>query len=139
MLLPLVHVRDVAEAVVRALRIRSAPAGPLDLVGPSMPTHAEYLARRSAARGEHLVPIYVPAARLLRRIAAFPSPRKARALAHRLAWATQSVRSENDPPAQALGWCAGAELAQGLADPLGPAPVAAPSVLTMATAPTVRP
>src|SRR5262249_54769141 len=42
MLLPLVHVRDVAEAVVRALRIRSAPAEPLDLVGPSMPTQAEY-------------------------------------------------------------------------------------------------
>jgi nucleoside-diphosphate-sugar epimerase len=140
MLLPLVHVRDVAEAVVRALHIHSTPAGPLDLVGPSMPTQAEYLlARRSAARGEHLVPIYVPAARLLRRIAAFPGPRKARALAHRLAWATQSVRYENEPLAQALGWCAGVELAQGLADPLGPDPVAAPGVLTMATAPTVRP
>ena len=139
MLLPLVHVRDVAEAVARALRIRNAPAEPLELVGPGMPTQAEYLAHRNAARGEHLVPIYVPAARLLRRIAVLPGPRKARAVAYRLAWATQSVRYENEPLAQALGWCPGVELAQGLADPLGPAPVAAPSVLTMATAPTVRP
>jgi nucleoside-diphosphate-sugar epimerase len=139
MLLPLVHVRDVAEAVARVLRIRSAPAGPLDLVGPRMPTQAEYLAHRNAARGEHLAPIYVPAARLLRRIAVLPGPRKARAVAYRLAWATQSVRYENEPLAQALGWCPGVELAQGFADPLGPAPVAAPSVLTMATAPTVRP
>jgi len=139
MLLPLVHVRDVAEAVVRALRIRSAPAEPLDLVGPGMPTQAEYLARRSAARGEHLVPIYLPVAHLLRRIAALPGPRKARALAYRLAWATQSVRYENEPLAQSLGWRPDVELAQGLADRFGPAPVAAPSVLTMATAPTVRP
>ena len=139
MLLPLVHVRDVAEAVVRALRIRSAPAEPLDLVGPSMPTQAEYLARRSAARGEHLVAIYVPVAHLLRRIAALPGPRKARALAYRLAWATQSVRYENGPLARALGWSPGVDLAQGVVDAIGAAPVAAPSVLTMATAPTVRP
>jgi nucleoside-diphosphate-sugar epimerase len=139
MLLPLVHVRDVAEEVVRALRIRSAPAEPLDLVGPRMPTQAEYLARRSAARGEHLVPIYVPAGRLLRRIAAVPGPQTARALAYRLAWATQSVRYENAPLAQALDWCPDVDLAQGLADAIGPAPVTAPSVLTMATAPTVRP
>ena len=133
MLLPLVHVRDVAEAAVRALRIRSAPAEPLDLVGPGMPTQAEYLASRSAARGEHLVPIYVSAARLLGRIAGLPSPRTARALAYRLAWATQSVRYEEGPLAQALDWRPDVELA------LGPAPVAAPNVLTMATAPTVRP
>ena len=133
MLLPLVHVRDVAEAVVRALRIRSAPAEPLDLVGPSMPTQAEYLARRSAARGEHLVPVYVPAAGLLRRIAGLPGPRKTRALAYRLAWATQSVRYEEGPLAQALDWRPDVELT------LGPAPVAAPNVLTIATAPTVQP
>ena len=139
MLLPLVHVRDVAEAVVRARRIRSAPPEALDLVGPGMPTQAEYLARRGAARGEHLVPIYLPAARLLRRIANLPASRTARALAYRLAWATQSVRYDNEPLAQALGWRPCVELAQGLVDPLGPAPVTPPSVLTIATAPTVRP
>jgi nucleoside-diphosphate-sugar epimerase len=139
MLLPLVHVRDVAEAVVRALRIRSAPAEPLDLVAPGMPTQAEYLARRSAARGEHLVPIYAPAARLLRRIAAVPAPQTVRALAYRLAWATQSVRYENGPLARALGWSPGVDLAQGVVDAIGAAPVAAPSVLAMGTAPTVQP
>jgi len=142
MLLPLVHVRDVAEAVVRALRMRSAPAEPFDLVGPGMPTQAEYLASRSAARGEHLVPIYVSAARLLGRIAGLPSPRTARALAYRLAWATQSVRYDKEPLAQALGWCPGIELAQGLAHLSGPAPLAALSARTMrlpAAAPTVRP
>ena len=115
MLLPLVHVRDVAEAVVRALRTRSTPAEPLDLVGPGMPTQAEYLARRAAARGAHVVPVYVPAARLLRRIAGLPGPQAARGLAYRLAWATQSVRYETGPLAQALGWCPGIELPQGLA------------------------
>ena len=142
MLLPLVHVRDVAEAVVRALRSRSTPAEPLDLVGPGTPTQAEYLARRGAARGERLVPIYVATARLLRRIAGLPGPRTARALAYRLAWATQSVRYDKEPLAQALGWCPGIELAQGLAHPSGPAPLAALSARTMrlpAAAPTVRP
>jgi 2-alkyl-3-oxoalkanoate reductase len=141
MLLPLVHVRDVAEAVVRALRSRRAPSEPLDLVGPGMPTQAEYLARWNAARGERLVPVYVPAARLLSRIAGLPSPRTARALAYRLAWATQSVRYENGPLAQALGWCPGIDLAQGLSSPPASAP-AAPSAPTMripATAPTVQP
>jgi nucleoside-diphosphate-sugar epimerase len=115
MLLPLVHVRDVAEAVVRALRTRSTPDEPLDLVGPGMPTQAEYLARRDAARGAHVVPVYVPAARLLRRIAGLAGPPAVRGLAYRLAWATQSVRYETGPLAQALGWCPGTELPQGLA------------------------
>ncbi len=70
MLLPLVHVHDVAEAVLRALRTSCAPPEPLDLVGPDMPTQAEYLRRRNAARAERIVPVYVRAAGLLRRIAA---------------------------------------------------------------------
>ena len=115
MLLPLVHVRDVAEAVVRALRADGTPAEPLNLVGPDMPTQAEYLACWSAARGESLVPVYVPAARLLRRIASLPSPRTARAFAYRLAWATQSVRYEQGPLARALGWSPSVGLPQGLA------------------------
>ncbi len=141
MLLPLVHVRDVAEAVVRALRSHGAPVEPLDLVGPGMPTQAEYLAHWSAARGERLEPVYVPAARLLRRIAGLPSPRTARALAYRLAWATQSVRYETGPLAQALGWSPSIELAQGLARTAGPRMVAPAAVASRipATAPTVQP
>jgi nucleoside-diphosphate-sugar epimerase len=141
MLLPLVHVHDVAEAVVRALRTRSAPSEPLDVVGPGTPTQAEYLARRRAARGERLVSIYLPAARLLRRIAGPTSPLRARALAYRLAWATQSVRYDSGPLEQALGWCPGIGLAQGLAHPAGPGRSAAPAppMGVPATAPTVQP
>jgi UDP-glucose 4-epimerase len=113
MLLPLVHVQDVAEAVLRALRSCRTPAEPLDLVGPGMPTQAEYLARRSAARGERVVPVYVPAARVLRRVAGVTG--RARALAYRLAWATQSVHYEGGPLATTLGWCPGIALDQGLA------------------------
>jgi nucleoside-diphosphate-sugar epimerase len=114
MLLPLVHVHDVAEAVLRALRSSSAPAEPLDLVGPDMPTQAEYLRRRNAARAaERIVPVYVRAAGLLRRIAAVERVRRVRALAYRLAWATQSVRYDVGPLARALGWCPGIDLPRG--------------------------
>jgi len=115
MLLPMVHVHDVAEAVLRALRISRAPADALDLVGPDMPTQAEYLRRRNAARDERVVPVYVRAATLLRRVAALESARTARALAYRLAWATQSVRYDVDPLARALGWSPRIDLARGLA------------------------
>jgi nucleoside-diphosphate-sugar epimerase len=123
MLLPLVHVRDVAEAVARALCTGSTPAEPLDLVGPETPTQAEYLDCWSAARGESVVPVYVPAARILRRIASLPCPETARALAYRLAWATQSVRYENGPLARALGWSPSIGLREGLAPRRAPARV----------------
>lgn len=113
MLLPLVHVRDVAEAVVRALRLARAPAAPLDLVGPRPPTQAEWLARRPATGGERLVPLYLPVARLLRGLTALPGP--ARPLAYRLAWATQSVRYDDSAVTRALGWRPGIHLDQGLA------------------------
>jgi nucleoside-diphosphate-sugar epimerase len=115
MLLPMVHVHDVAEAVLRALRISRAPADALDLVGPDMPTQAEYLRQRNAARGERIVPVYVRAATLLRKLAALESARTARALAYRLAWATQSVRYDVDRLAQALGWSPRIDLGRGLA------------------------
>jgi 2-alkyl-3-oxoalkanoate reductase len=145
MLLPLVHVGDVAEAVLRALRTRSVPAEPLDLVGPGMPTQAEYLASWSAARGERVVPVYVPAARLLRRVAGLERPQAARALAYRLAWATQSVRYDGGPLARALGWCPSMDLSQGLARRPGAAAVAKPAATAAmafgapTTAPTGQP
>jgi nucleoside-diphosphate-sugar epimerase len=135
MLLPLVHVHDVAEAVLRALRISSAPPEPLDLVCPDMPTQAEYLRRRSAARDERVVPLYVRAAGLLRRIAAVESARTARALAYRLAWATQSVRYDVGPLARALGWCPCIDLPRGLAPRL----VQAPGVLALSAPATAPP
>jgi nucleoside-diphosphate-sugar epimerase len=144
MLLPLVHVHDVAEAVLRALRTPRTSAEPLDLVGPGMPTQAEYLARWSAARRERVVPLYVPGARLLRRVAGLERVRAVRALAYRLAWATQSVRYDGGPLARALGWGPGVDLAHGLARRSGPAAVATPAAsaaLTLrapATAPTVQ-
>ena len=132
MLLPLVHVRDVAEAVLRALRCRSAPAGPLDLVGPGMPTQAEYLARRNAACGARVVPVYLPAARLLRRVAGLQGPRVARALAYRLAWATQSVRYDTGPLGRALGWCPSIDPSQGLVARPTPAPAARGAAVALA-------
>jgi nucleoside-diphosphate-sugar epimerase len=139
MLLPLVHVHDVAEAVLRALRTASAPREPLDLVGPDMPTQAEYLRRRNAARDERVVPLYVRAAGLLRRIAALESARTARALAYRLAWATQSVRYDVEPLARALGWCARIDLPRGLAPRLVHAPAAALALSAPATSPAPPP
>lgn len=137
MLLPMVHVQDVAEAVLRALGARPTSGEPLDLVGPKMPTQAEYLARRSAALGERLVPVYLPAAPVLCRIAGVAGARRIRALAYRLAWATQSVRYDGGPLATTLGWSPGIELGQGLAarfaagrlaaDPVGARALGAPA------------
>jgi len=113
MLLPLVHVRDVAEAVVRTLRLARAPAAPLDLVGPRPPTQAEWLARHCATGDERLVPLYLPVARMLRALTALPAA--ASALAYRLAWATQSVRYDDAAVTRALGWRPGIHIDQGLA------------------------
>ena len=99
---------------VRALRTASAPAEPLDLVGPDMPTQAEYLApaecgaRRARRAGLRARPrACCGGSRPPERV------RTARALAYRLAWATQSVRYDDGPLARALGWCPGIELAAG--------------------------
>jgi nucleoside-diphosphate-sugar epimerase len=139
MLLPLVHVHDVAEAVLRALRTRSTPAQPLDLVGPGMPTQAEYLTQLSAARRERMVAVYVPAGRLLCTIAAFESARAVRAIAYRLAWATQSVRYDGGPLAQALGWCPSIDLPRGLARHPAPASASRIALGAPSMAPTPQP
>lgn len=129
MLLPLVHADDVAEAVLRVLRVAEAPAVPLDLVGPRPPTQAEYLARRGAARAERLVPIYLPVAPVLRRFAALPG--RTRSLAYRLAWATQSVRYDGSTLARALDWHPAIDLERGLRTP----PAAAPEPPAVLAAP----
>src|SRR5262249_49491548 len=122
-----------------ALHASSAPPEPLDLVGPDMPTQAEYLRRRNAARDERVVALYVRAAPLLRRIAAVERVRTARALAYRLAWATQSVRYDVGPLGRALGWCPSINLSHGLPPRLVPAPAGALAPSAPATAPTPSP
>jgi len=77
----------------------------------------------------------VRAAGLLRRIAAVESGRTARALAYRLAWATQSVRYDVDPLTRALGWCPRIDLARGLAPHVVPPLTGALALTAPATAP----
>ena len=105
MLLPLVHVDDVVEAIVRALQRPGGETGPLTLVGPDAPTQAEWLARRE----DGVRTLYVPTG-AARRLAGWQA---ARALdgrasgtrrAYQLAWATQSVRYDRSACTAELGW-----------------------------------
>jgi nucleoside-diphosphate-sugar epimerase len=118
MLLPLVHVDDVAEAVWRVIDARRLPAPVLHVVGPESPTQAAYLARRAGHRGR-LVPLYVPvgmAGALGRRRAwaqALTRPRRASRLIA-FAWATQRVRYDMRPTERALGWMPRLGLDDGL-------------------------
>lgn len=137
MRLPLVHADDVAEAVLRVLRVPEAPAAPLDLIGPRSPTQAEYLARRGAARADRLVPIYLRVAPVLRALARLPESR-ARALAYRLAWATQSVRYDGTTLARALDWQPAIDVACGLRTPPDAAPAAVAVLAEPAAAHTGR-
>src|SRR5262249_15231024 len=91
---------------------RHGDAGPVCAPAGSASRRA---ARRRAVGDERMVRVYVRAATLLAKIAALESARTARALAYRLAWATQSVRYDVEPLARALGWCPRIDLARGLA------------------------
>lgn len=102
MRLPMVHVDDVVEAVWRACTAARLPETPLHVVGPDEPTQAAWLAAHGSDASRRVV--YLPAGGLLARLAAGPLPARARDLAHRLAWATQSVRFDGGPTAFALGW-----------------------------------
>jgi hypothetical protein len=61
--------------------------------------------------------------------------RTARALAYRLAWATQSVRYDVGPLAGALGWCPCVDLPRGLAPRLVRTPAGALALSAPATVP----
>jgi nucleoside-diphosphate-sugar epimerase len=102
MRLPMVHVDDVVEAAWRACSAARVPATPLHVVGPDEPTQAAWLAAHGGDASGRVV--YLAAGALLARLAAGPVPARARDLAHRLAWATQSVRFDPAPTAAALGW-----------------------------------
>jgi nucleoside-diphosphate-sugar epimerase len=123
MLLPLVHVGDVAEAVWRVVDARRLAAPVLNVVGPETPTQASYLARRGAYRPERLMPLYVS-------LGAFQRLAERRAWAHALqlgargsrayalAWSAQRTRYDLRPTERALGWAPRIGLDEGLQGPL---------------------
>jgi nucleoside-diphosphate-sugar epimerase len=133
MLLPLVHVDDVAEAVWRVAEARRTTSSTLHVVGPETPTERSYLARRAAHRRERTWPLYFPLglARLLaeRRAWAHALARPTRvSRATALAWCAQRVRYDMRPTERALGWAPRIGIDDGLR---GPAPSGA---LTIAAA-----
>lgn len=114
MVLPLVHVADVAEAAARALDAPCVPASALPVVGPEQPTQRAWLERRAKHRGERRRVIYLGlgAARLLARRGARGAHAASRAYA--LAWTAQAVRYDVRPTAAALGWAPRITPAEGL-------------------------
>ncbi len=130
MLLPLVHVDDVAEAVWRVVEARRVPLPVLHVVGPETPTQRSYLARRAAQRRERTWPVYVPLG-LARTIAerrawaqALARPGRA-SRATTLAWVAQRVRYDMRPTERALGWAPRISIDDGLR---GPAPAGARTI-----------
>jgi nucleoside-diphosphate-sugar epimerase len=133
MLLPLVHVDDVAEAVWRVAEARRVATPTLHVVGPETPTQRSYLARRAAHRRERMLALYVPLglARALaaRRAWADALARPSRASrATALAWCAQHVRYDMGPTERTLGWMPRITIDDGLR---GPAPA---GTLTIAAA-----
>jgi len=120
MRLPLVHVDDVAEAVLRVLHLRRPVSTPLHVVGPDAPTQAAYLARRAVHRQHGGRAIYVPltmAVALARRRAwrAALVPPRAPSRAYALAWCQQEARYDTDATERLLRWRPAIGIEAGLA------------------------
>jgi nucleoside-diphosphate-sugar epimerase len=121
MRVPLVHVTDVADAILHAVMRTARANRPVNVVGPDCPTQAEYLALRRERRGDHARPVYLPMmpARLAARVATararFRVP-SGRDLGYCLAWAAQEVTYDLRPAAAELGWAPRIPVADGLGE-----------------------
>jgi nucleoside-diphosphate-sugar epimerase len=119
MRVPLVHVSDVVDAIVHAVRRTGCMSRPVNVVGPDCPTQAEYLALRQASRGDRARPVYLPtmatllAARHAASRARFRVP-SGRNLAYCMAWAAQEVAYDLRPAAAELGWAPRIPVSDGL-------------------------
>lgn len=123
MLLPLVHVDDVAEAVCRALDVRRLASPVLNVVGPETPTQSAYLTERAAHGREAFAPIYVSLApfRALacRRAEAHARrPLAGTSRAYALAWSAQEARYDLRATERTLGWLPRIGLDDGLRGPV---------------------
>ena len=120
MLLPLVHVTDVADAVARAAAHARPARRPIHVVGPESPSQGEYLALRAAHGREPIRPLYVPfgPTRLGARWIAGRSRQRgvagARSRLYSLAWTAQRVRYDLSTAARELGWRPRIDIAVGL-------------------------
>lgn len=133
MMLPLVHVDDVAEAAWRAVMARPVAVPVLNVVGPETPTQADYLERRAAHGRGRLAPLYVSLAafgalarRRARAQALRPAARASRSYA--LAWSAQEARYDLGATERALGWVPRIGLDDGLRGPTATATVAIAAV-----------
>ncbi len=133
MLLPLVHVDDVAEAAWRATAARHVAVPVLNVVGPETPTQADYLVRREAQGHGRLAAIYVSLAafralarRRVRVQALRPTAWASRSYA--LAWSAQEARYDLRATERALGWVPRIGLDDGLRGPTATAAVALAAV-----------
>ena len=121
MRVPLVHVTDVAEAIVQAVTRSGRVARPVNVVGADSPTQAEYLALRRERKGEPSRAVYLPmgptrlAGHLKARRARFRVP-TGRDLAYCLAWAAQETVYDLRPAATELGWAPRIALSEGLTE-----------------------
>jgi nucleoside-diphosphate-sugar epimerase len=120
MLVPLVHRRDVADAIVRAAETTRPLPRPLLVVDPDSPRQDAYLSLRAKVRGEEMRPVYVPFTafhRWARTIAASGREKitPSGSLPYSLAWGAQATRYDTVATQEDLGWSPTISLTDGIA------------------------
>lgn len=107
--LPLVHLRDTAEAIWRAASCLRGTRSPVNVVGPDAPTQSEYLRLRARQLGEEIRPIWIPF-QLLRPWTRWLAARsqesvpQSGSLFYSLTWSAQAVRFDLEATRRDLGW-----------------------------------